>query len=119
MATAKYVLGDSLHPDSENKLYTVHLADQFILGSDITSADWSVSAGATIVTSSYANVGSSDHTAAQVRDDATYSGPLISVWITSDGATAGDRIFLTCAVTTALEGPIHVVVAIDVSAAGH
>lgn len=116
MSTPVYIDGPALHPSDEHALYTVHLSSSYVHAAALTAATWTVSGGAVVSDSSYANPGSVDHTAAETRDGVDYSGPLASVWLDAGTAVEGDTIYATLEYQTDLaEGPRHVVVRIPVT----
>lgn len=101
---------DPLHPESENKVYTVHFPSESVQGADITSATWTctTSGAVTIESSAIANPGEDEHTAVEVQWDETYSGPLLSVTVSNGTAVEGDVVYLRVSFETDLtEGPVH------------
>ncbi|MCU0970413.1 MAG: hypothetical protein MUF57_01135 [Gammaproteobacteria bacterium] len=119
MPTPTYLDGDALHPDTEDKLYTVHFPSRSIHAASFTAVTATASGGASVSSASYANPGDAEHTAAETRDGRDYSGPLVSVWVSAGTAAEGDTVYVTLQIETDLpEGPIHRVLRLAVTERG-
>lgn len=105
---------DPIHPDTQSKLYTVHLPAAFIgAGITVTAATWEAEGGLVIDDEAYANPGQPEH-------DAAYDGPLCSVWVDAGTAKPGTTGKVTLSFTTSKpEGPLHVEIRIPVTQSGH
>jgi hypothetical protein len=119
MPLATYLDGDALHPDTEAKLYTIHFPSRAVHAASVTAVTATASGGASVVSASYANPGSVEHTAAETRDGRDYSGPLVSVWVSAGTAAEGGIVYVTMQIETDLpEGPIHRVLRLAVTERG-
>lgn len=110
MPALRYQDLDPLHPESEAKVYTVHLSAALLNHADVTSAAWTcLPAGAlTIDDSSFANPGEAAHTAVEVRDGVDYDGALLTVTVSNATAVEGDTCYLRASFETDFsEGPLH------------
>ena len=105
---------DPIHPSTQSKLYTVHLPAAYIgTGITVTEATWTASHGLEVEDESYANPGQPEH-------DASFDGPLCSVWVSAGTARPGTVGRVTLSFSTSKpEGPLHVEIRIPVTQSGH